>query len=107
MQAADVVRRRVGKHAEHDVGARAHGERRAAVGEAIDEIRVGLAAHALFDAIDEEEIERLAHVIGAAFLAGVCHRAPAVVVAREREGLLRNFEGGCPTSGPPSPSPSN
>jgi hypothetical protein len=53
----------------------------------IDEVRVGLATHAMIDAIDGKDLERLAHVVGTAFFAGMRHRAPAVVAAREREGL--------------------
>jgi hypothetical protein len=75
-----------------------------AISEPISEIRIGLAAH--FDAIDGKDFERLANLVGKAFFADVRHRAPTKIVVRNAK-VLRNLEGGCLTSGPPRPMPSN
>jgi hypothetical protein len=54
------VLREILDHAQLEVRQRAHGERDPIAHEALDERRILVAAHAVIDALDLEEIQRLA-----------------------------------------------
>ena len=89
--------------AELEVGQRADGERDLLADQAVDERGVLVAANTVVDALDLEQIERLADVTGGAFFAGVGDRwRPR---PRARVKTRSNLLGGLPRSPESRPTP--
>ena len=86
-QAREVVVAQILHDAESAVRQRAHGERQLRSNELGDERRILLAAHAVIDPLDVQQLDRLANVCRWALLAGVRDRAKSVR-ARLREHAL-------------------